>query len=68
MDGVKLDTYTFKQGYYFMIGDNRHNSADSRTWGLVQKDHIVGKPLFIFWSMDRTDPSGSFQTSDLTEY
>ena len=60
MDGEKLDTYTFKQGYYFMIGDNRHNSADSRAWGLVPKNHIVGKPLFIFWSLDRTDPSGNF--------
>lgn len=60
IEGEKIDSYTFKQGYYFMIGDNRHNSEDSRTWGLVPYDHIVGKPLFIFWSMDRTDPTTGF--------
>lgn len=60
IDGVKVETYTFKQGYYFMIGDNRHNSLDSRSWGLVPADHIVGKPLFIFWSMDRTNPNSGF--------
>lgn len=60
MDGEKLESYTFKQGYYFMIGDNRHNSLDSRSWGFVPNDHIVGKPLFIFWSVDRTNPNGGF--------
>ncbi|MFY0593488.1 signal peptidase I [Roseivirga sp.] len=60
IDGEKVTSYTFKQGYYFMIGDNRHNSEDSRTWGLVPEDHIVGKPLFIFWSMDRTNPDAGF--------
>ena len=60
IDGVKVDTYTFKQGYYFMVGDNRHNSEDSRSWGLVPEDHIVGKPLFIFWSMNRTNPDNGF--------
>lgn len=47
----ETDTYTFKQDYYFMMGDNRHNSADSRSWGLVPFDHVVGKPLFIWFSM-----------------
>ena len=60
MDGIKLESYTFTQGYYFMIGDNRHNSLDSRSWGFVPEDHIVGKPLFIFFSTDRTNPNGSF--------
>ncbi len=60
IDGEKITEYTFKQGYYFMVGDNRHNSADSRTWGFVPADHIVGKPLFVFWSVDRTDPDGGF--------
>ena len=44
--------YTFKMDYYWMQGDNRHNSLDSRYWGFVPEDHIVGKPIFIWWSSD----------------
>ena len=48
--------YTFKQDYYWMMGDNRHNSEDSRYWGFVPFDHVVGKPVFIWWSIDPNVP------------
>ncbi len=50
-DGRPITSYTFKQDYYFMMGDNRHNSADSRSWGFVPYDHIVGSPFFVWFSM-----------------
>jgi signal peptidase I len=52
INGIKTNTYTFKQDYYWMMGDNRHNSEDSRYWGYVPADHIVGKPVFIWMSWD----------------
>jgi signal peptidase I len=54
-DGQPITSYTFKQNYYFMMGDNRHNSADSRSWGFVPYDHIVGSPFFVWFSMKYED-------------
>jgi len=50
INGQEANSYTFKQDYFWMQGDNRHNSEDSRFWGYVPEDHIVGKPLFIWFS------------------
>lgn len=53
VNGQAVKEYTFKQDYYFMMGDNRHNSLDSRYWGFVPEDHIVGKGFFIWLSIDK---------------
>nr|MBA3663256.1 hypothetical protein [Bacteroidota bacterium] len=55
LDGKPITSYTFKQDYYFMMGDNRHNSADSRSWGFVPYDHVVGSPFFVWFSMKYSD-------------
>jgi len=56
INGKAATSYTFKQDYYWMMGDNRHNSEDSRYWGFVPADHIVGKPVFIWMSWENGKP------------
>ena len=52
INGTEATQYTFQQDYYWAMGDNQHNSEDSRVWGFVPFDHIVGKPLFIWMSAE----------------
>lgn len=53
INGKPATSYTFRMDYYWMMGDNRDNSADSRYWGFVPEDHIVGTPLFVWFSIDK---------------
>ncbi len=52
LNGQPLTEYTFKQDYYWLMGDNRHNSQDARSWGYVPFNHVVGKPVFVWLSLD----------------
>jgi len=61
INGEAVEEYTFKQDYYFMMGDNRHNSEDSRFWGYVPADHVVGKALFIWFSKAPSDVGGGIR-------
>ena len=57
INGKKADSYTFKQDYYWLMGDNRHNSLDARYWGYVPFDHVLGKPVMVWFSWDANAPS-----------
>ena len=52
INGEETNQYTFQQDYYWMMGDNRHRSEDSRYWGFVPENHIVGKPVLIWFSIE----------------
>ncbi len=61
IDGSEVKEYTFQQNYYFMMGDNRHNSQDSRIWGFVPEDHILGKGVLVWFSISDDPEKNLFQ-------
>lgn len=60
INGAPTTSYTFKMDYYWMMGDNRNNSLDSRYWGFVPEDHIVGKAVFVWMSYSPHPEEGGF--------
>ena len=68
LNGEAIESYTFKMDYYWMMGDNRDNSLDSRFWGYVPENHIVGKPLFVFFSIQYKHADNPKPGTDGNEY
>ena len=60
IEGKPVNSYTIKKDYYFMMGDNRDDSMDSRYWGLVARDLVVGEALMIYWSWNPNIPFSDF--------
>lgn len=60
INNIETDSYTIKKEYYFMLGDNRDNSLDSRFWGFVPRDKIIGSPIIIYWSWNSDIPISDF--------
>ncbi|PQJ79038.1 signal peptidase I [Polaribacter porphyrae] len=61
INGKKANSYTFKQDYFYLVGDNRHNSLDARYWGYVPFDHVLGKPVMVWFSWDPSTPFFSME-------
>jgi signal peptidase I len=62
INGVETNSYTFKMDYFWLMGDNRHSSLDSRFWGFVPEDHLVGKAVFVWFSQEQGPGKGFFES------
>ena len=72
INGKSVTDYTFQQDYYWMMGDNRHNSEDSRFWGFLDREYVLGRAMMVFWSWECDEPipasTGAFSSIDMLLY